>query len=360
MVSKSSRRVWSVWAVLVLGGLGFVPGAALAADHRDAPGTIANGALDINDVYAFQSPVNAKNTVLVTTVVPLAGVFNLPIFSATGFYNINVDNNGDHIADLTFRFAFSAANRLGVQTVAVQSVTSHSTQLIAQDLTGNVIQAAQGVTAAASLFDDPFFFDLNAFNRFKVSHNPAEFCGMNGVNPTNDFFKGLNTLALVLEVPSTLLHAPNGSSMIAVWARTLDATGKQVDRMGRPAINTALIPAAMKDSFNAGSPSTDVANFSSTVMATLLFFGNSASSTASLTSVLLPDVLTFDTSSSAGFLNGRRLPDDVVDAEFGLLLAHYVFNGVLSPITTDCVNNDSIFLNQFPYLGVPNPVSGLP
>ena len=49
--------------------------------------------------------------------------------------------------------------------------------------------------------------------------------------------------------------------------------------MGRPAINTALIPASPvgmpspKDAFNAGIPSTDVANFTSTVVATLLFFG---------------------------------------------------------------------------------------
>jgi hypothetical protein len=363
MFGDLGSRARSAWAVLVLSGLAFAPGAARAADHRDAPGTKANGALDINDVYAFQSPTNAKNTVLITTVVPLAGVFNLPVFSATGFYDINVDNNGDHVADLTFRFAFSAANRLGVQKVAVQLITSHSTQLIAQDLTGNIIHATQGVTAAASLFDDPFFFDLLAFDRFLVSGNPNEFCGQNGVNPTNDFFKGLNTLALVLEVPSTLLLAASGSTMIAVWARTLDASGTQIDRMGRPAINTALIPPAMKNAFNAGSPSTDVFNFgglTGPVMSTLVALGNSAATATALTGVLLPDVLTFDTSSSAGFLNGRRLPDDVIDAEFGLILANYKFHGVLTPITTDCVGNDSTFLPHFPYLGVPNPVNGQP
>jgi hypothetical protein len=305
--------------------------------------------------------VNTKNTVLVATVVPLAGVFNLPMFSPYGNYNINIDNNGDHIADVTFRFAFSAANRLGVQTVAVQMITPHATQLIAQGLTGSIMHTASGITIEASLFDDPFFFDLNAFNRFKVTHNPDEFCGKNGVNPTNDFFKGLNTMAVVVEVPSTMLQASSSSTMIAVFANTNDATGKQFDRMGRPAINTVLIPTAMmKDAFNAGIPSTDVANFTSTVVATLMFFGNSATQSASLASVLLPDVLTFDTSSSAGFLNGRRLADDVVDAEFTLLLSNYVFNGVLTPITTDCVNNDSTFLTVFPYLGVPNPVNGLP
>jgi hypothetical protein len=333
----------------------FAPVAALAADHRDSPLVKANGALDINDVYAFQSPVNPSNSVLIATVVPLAGVFNLPVFSATGSYEINVDNNGDHLADVTFRFAFSAANRLGVQKVAVQLISNHKTQLIAQDLTGNVIHAQQGITVAASLFDDPFFFDLNAFNRFKVTHNPGEFCGM----LTSDFFLGLNTLALVLEVPSKLLVAP-GSTAIAVWARTVDATGKQIDRMGRPAINTALIPDAMKDAFNQGSPSTDVANFGSTVMATLLAVGNNTATATALTGALLPDVLTFDTNSTAGFLNGRRLPDDVIDAEFTLLFSSFPTPGGPVAIKSDCVNLDSTFQTHFPYLGIPNPVHGAP
>ncbi|MGZ4256276.1 MAG: DUF4331 family protein [Gaiellaceae bacterium] len=62
--------------------------------------------------------------------------------------------------------------------------------------------------------------------------------------------------------------------------------------------------------------------------------------------MLLPDILTFDTSSSAGFLNGRKLTDDVIDAELGLIT-----NGA---VPGDCVANDSTFLSGFPYLGSPN------
>jgi len=49
---------------------------------------------------------------------------------------------------------------------------------------------------------------------------------------------------------------------------------------------------------------------------------------------------------ATGFLNGRGLADDVIDAELGLIT-----EGL---ITTDCVDNDSTFLSGFPYLGVPN------
>ena len=49
--------------------------SALAADHLDAPVLRApgQGGRDINDVYAFQSPTNPANSVLVMTVNPFAG-----------------------------------------------------------------------------------------------------------------------------------------------------------------------------------------------------------------------------------------------------------------------------------------------
>ena len=34
--------------------------------------------------------------------------------------------------------------------------------------------------------------------------------------------------------------------------------------------------------------------------------------------VLIPDVLTFELGNPAGFLNGRQLADDVIDAELSL------------------------------------------
>ena len=81
-------------------------------------------------------------------------------------------------------------------------------------------------------------------------------------------------------------------------------------------------------------------------MDTLLALGNSQARADALANVLLPDILTYDTSSSAGFLNGRQLSDDAIDAELNLIT-----NGKL---TGDCVSNDSTFSNAFPYLGSPN------
>jgi hypothetical protein len=61
--------------------------------------------------------------------------------------------------------------------------------------------------------------------------------------------------------------------------------------------------------------------------------------------MLLPDVLTYDYTSSAGFLNGRRLQDDVIDIALNL-----VTNG---KVTGDEVGPHTDYLDDFPYLGRP-------
>ena len=60
----------------------------------------------------------------------------------------------------------------------------------------------------------------------------------------------------------------------------------------------------------------------------------------------MPDLLTYDYSSSAGFLNGRNLTDDVIDIELNL-----VTNGA---VTTDGVRPHTDLLDHFPYLGKPH------
>ena len=66
-----------------------------------------------------------------------------------------------------------------------------------------------------------------------------------------------------------------------------------------------------------------------------------------LADFLLPDVLTYDTATKAGGLNGRALSDDVIDIELGITT-----NGA---VTSDGVGPHSDYLAVFPYLGVPHP-----
>ena len=75
--------------------------------------------------------------------------------------------------------------------------------------------------------------------------------------------------------------------------------------------------------------------------------GGDSATAAGLTGVLLPDVLTFDTSDSSGFLNGRALADNVIDAELQLITGNpNASDGVLA--------NDVAFLDVFPFLAASN------
>src|SRR3990172_207803 len=77
---------------------GLVAMPAGAADHLDAPGLTPPGGdtrLDITDVYAFRSPSNPSNTVLVMGVNPLAGVLNNGTFHPGASYELKIDSDGD-------------------------------------------------------------------------------------------------------------------------------------------------------------------------------------------------------------------------------------------------------------------------
>ena len=315
---------------------------ARAADHLDGPLVSADGRVDLTDVYAFQSPSHPANTVLIMGVDPLAGVRSPLTFHPEAAYDFKIDTNGDARADLTYRIRFGKPDAHGAQRVVVRRLARNDDGedgddngygVIARGWTGQNVPVSGGGTVRAGIFDDPFFFDLAAFK------NDLKFCpGGVGTN----FFAGLNIGAIVLEVPSAQL-----GGHIGVWARTV-VDGTQIDRMGRPAINTVFHNHndAGKDAFNIARPVNDQHDFRADVVNTLLALGNDSTRANALADVLLPDILTFDTSSSAGFLNGRQLSDDVIDAELGLIT-----NGA---VPSDCVANDSNFSNVFPYLAQPN------
>ena len=78
------------------------------------------------------------------------------------------------------------------------------------------------------------------------------------------FFPGLNVMAIVLEVPNdTFSDNTVGLSGVTTQKK------KQIDRNGRPVINSVLIPGPLKDAFNRGKPENDVRDFKATAKTTL-------------------------------------------------------------------------------------------
>ena len=113
-----------------------------------------------------------------------------------------------------------------------------------------------------------------------------------------------------------------------------------------------------RELFNVGDEANDFAAFGSEVNANIAGLSDQSNADA-LTPILLPDILTFDTSSADAFLNGRGLEDDVIDGALSLLAA--------TPGFGDGVNaNDVGFLPTFPFLAprntaaIPEPTGLLP
>ena len=331
-------------AAFICSSMQLSPSQVRASDHLDAPnlsdGSITgSGQQDIADLYAFRPSDTSTNSALILTVNPFAGNSSPTAFGTNTAYRFEIDNTGDAMSNLTYEATFTDLIGGG----QAFNLTLNGAP-VSSGVTGITSAVAGGGNVQAGVFDDPFFFDLTGFQN--TLNGTGTFTG-------EDTFAGANVSAIVLEVPSSTLLSDPTDPAIGVWATT-SIGDDQVDRVGRPAINTVLVGTDSKQAFNEASPADDFAVFGDEVNGILNDFSDQANADA-LTPILLPDVLTFDTSSADGFLNGRRLEDDVIDGSLALIT-----NG---GITTDGVPvNDAQFNSVFPFLApaaVPEPSSVL-
>jgi hypothetical protein len=381
----STFRTWTRRAAIFAAAclvltLGAAPVLVSGADHLDAPalGGLTNAAgqfdphsehgdRDINDVYVFQGS-NATRTVLAMTTNPAINLFG-GHFGTNVRYILNVDRNGDAVQDLSYVARFGAANASGVQSYTVTRYTGANARTLRTGLawasgstaSSGIGKARDGGKVFAGVRSDPFFFDLTGF----VGSVGGVGTDRLGQDPT-DFFAPLNTNAIVLEVPDSQL-----GTTIGVWGQTTwrnGSTGVAADQMGRPAINTVFNPSADKNAFNATPPSQQRTamggKFRTNVISVLKGFSAldsegaySDAQAGGLADILLPDVITYDTTTAAaGPLNGRALADDVIDAELNIVTGGVAFAGrnTVGAITGDGVGPHTDYLSAFPYLGVPH------
>jgi uncharacterized protein DUF4331 len=372
------RRAVSIPAIgvaMVVLTVGAVPLMAQAADHLDAPNlgsihvdasdnlavTKTNGPLDINDVYVFKG-TTANHTVLAMTVNPAVNLGIGPsTFAAGAEYAFNVDTNGNSRMDRQYVIKFGTPNSHGVQSYRVTFVKGDHRTTIARGWTGKSTWK-HGVGSFAGVRSDPFFFDLLGF----LGSVKGEGTRRLDDGKQTDFFVGLNTLAIVIEVPNAPLGG-NGRN-IGVWGTTRDSHHHRLDQMGRPAINTVFNPAADKVAFNKTAPYLQPTalggTFHSNVVNTLEAFSAldsegaySAADAGTLAGILLPDELRYTVgSAAAGPLNGRALSDDVIDVELNITTGGFPFAGRDSTggIPTDGIGPHADYLASFPYLGLPH------
>jgi hypothetical protein len=375
---RTRTRLLTLGTAFVVLALGAAPLLANASDHLDAPalGGLTNAAgdfaphsehgdRDLADLYVFQGR-DSSRTVLAMTSNPAINLFGGK-FGSNVRYIFNVDRTGNAVQDLAYVVTFD--NRApGEQAYTVTKYSganavslSHGVWWGSGSTAGSGLSSLKGAGRAfAGVRSDPFFFDLTGFegSLFGIGTDRL------GSSPT-DFFAPLNINAIVLEVPDDQL-----GGKIGVWAETqywANGTWIRSDQVGRPAINTVFNNALVdphagttKNEFNATPPSEQRTafggKFRSNIIATLTHINAAlgtghpdytAAQAAGIANILLPDVLTYDTSTRAvGPLNGRALADDVIDVELGLTT-----NG---SVTSDGVGPHADYRSSFPYLGTPH------
>lgn len=174
-------------------------GTALAADHRDSPISTGDPAADINDVYAFMNPNDPNEVILANTILPFANYNSR--FSDAVEYNFHIDNGaGDVVVSCRF---LDQSNRV--------SCTGPNGLAASGGIERTVV--GSGMRVWAGLRDDPFFFDLAAFQRTRTTLAPAF------TNPGVNAFTG-NTLALVVAIDRSRLTNGGANPLLKVWGST--------------------------------------------------------------------------------------------------------------------------------------------
>jgi hypothetical protein len=281
-------------------------------------------------------------------------------------------------------------------------------------------QGIKGLPGGGRVFagqrDDPFFVDLGqTFD--SINFRPGVGTGNQGGG--KDDLAGYNTNSIVLQVPERQVtkdgkqvSGPSASdAVVGVWSSTErrrfqvtnDISGKhsrggwvQVSRLGNPLVNEVVIPLGQKDRFNRTKPANDAANYGKYVvkpelahlMNALFNLGVKETGRTDIVTALLTGVpgltqiskkpAAADTlkinlgvpptsadkvsrfgvlaGDNAGFPNGRRLGDDVVDIElrvFGGFLLPPDQGGKKLPLGDGVDQNDRPYLNTFPYVAPP-------
>lgn len=273
-------------------------------------------------------------------------------------------------------------------------------------------QAVQSLPGGGFVFagqrDDPFFVDLNVFD---LLANPLV---------DGDFFDtlaGFNVHTLALEIPISSITANNSrptatsdpNAVVGAWATvsrpsvTTRRDGQertnqryvQVSRLGQPLVNEVVLPLGIKDAFNALEPTGDAAAAGFVtdpevpkLLSALFGVSSPPAPRNDLVTIFLTGIPGLNQPSNvtpsemlrlnvavpvsaspnplgviggdlAGFPNGRRLADDVVDialrAMAGATPLTPAFDVFPNNVLGDGIDqNDKPFVLTFPYVASPH------
>jgi len=184
----------------------------ISSDHIDAPNVTGSSA-DIADFYAFEGD-NPNNTVFIATmqgILPPGIATENATFDEDVLLEFNIDNTGDFVEDIVIQaikrgdsmyfFGPRGTNNTGLESRILTSANQYIVEISTVEETH--ITTENGMSFFAGPRRDAFYFDFNKFN--DVASGAVAPDGFSPIGEAEDFFEDLNTLAIVVEVPNTLL-----------------------------------------------------------------------------------------------------------------------------------------------------------
>ncbi|MFJ2817710.1 DUF4331 domain-containing protein [Streptomyces sp. NPDC087294] len=248
-----------------------------------------------------------------------------------------------------------------------------------------IYKLPNGAQTFAGQADDPFFLDLRVFDLLY---------GGDLSEVGRDTLKGYNVNSIALQLPTDMITESKDQPIVGIWSTTQrrNAQGyyEQVSRLGNPLVNEVVNPLKDKDTFNASEPKDDaqfLENVTHPELPKLIeqiykieapaeprddlvdVFLKGAEGLNQPPKVTPSEQLRLNTSiapahspkrlgvldgDNAGFPNGRRLTDDVIDAALQVVEGELV--GAKNDLGDAVDKNDKTFGKSFPYLA--NPTAG--
>jgi hypothetical protein len=210
--------------------------ATLGSDHQDTPEVELSPRMDINDVYAFPGSSDDRIALVMTTSSPITPAqAGSATFDPNLLYQLKVDNNGDAVEDLVLQITFEgtgANQRVRVRGPVRPEVTGTRNTIVtsASETTGTIntpFGSASNIQVFAGIRDDPFFLDLEQFFRIIPDRKPVtgalsqlpdqpSATAFRQPGQAVDYLRGFSTLAIVIELPETLLTA-GGTPKLGIW-----------------------------------------------------------------------------------------------------------------------------------------------
>jgi len=448
-------RLPALFSIATLSAAALLSPNLRAADHGDGPVLASDQGADLADCYVFVDPTDSTKLVVLNTVrgfiVP-GEAGNFAVFDPNIRFRFQIENTGpvdpqgkpianptptdvdfdpapDAFIDVSFSKKTTAAPQQATVVFSgsafagiprgkyVANATAATFDAVARGanlgdpyfpVTPQQLKAAPkrgetepGAAIPVDFFagevDDPFFFDIPGFVRFRdrfidnqkpgsgfATRSAALADAAPELQRGRDTFAGYNILVIGFRIPITELMSKDtriknttkfGVNVLA--QRRIEKTLKgekvpigaynTVDRQGIPGINALIVPLASKAAYNGGTTIDDSkGKFVPPILATLVdalhVQGVATDPTTPLgllakLAIFDGDILRVDTSidptnPNAHFPNGRRLQDDVVAT-----LLSVIASSVLPPDVSadDGVSaNDVNFTATFPYLGLPH------